>query len=110
MIVLFFAKHIIMEVSNSSLRIRRSKQQILDLLAVFETSDHSVQQFCQMHNINAVNFHKWRSRYQRNTDGKERTPGFAAINVASTPAMLFAEVNNIRIYQPVSASFLKELL
>lgn len=43
--------------------------------------------------------------------GPHPSPGFAEVMVRSTLAgTLFAEVNGIRIYQPVNASFLKELL
>jgi hypothetical protein len=99
-----------MEVSNHPVRNRRSKQQILDLLSVFENSNLTVQEFCSTHNINAGNFHKWTSRYKRNT-GTEKfiAGGFAAMNIVASHSGLFAEVNGIRIYQPVSASFLKEL-
>jgi hypothetical protein len=40
------------------------------------------------------------------------SPGFASVKVVdvSLPPSLFAEVNGIRIYQPVSAAFLKALV
>jgi hypothetical protein len=99
-----------MELSEAGSQRRRNKEQIMDLLRVFESSNFSVKEFCKTHKINAVNFHKRRSRYNVKTGGKKRISGFASVDVASPRSGLFAEVNGIRIYQPVSASFLKELL
>ena len=94
-----------------STRTRRSKQQIQDLLQEFERSKSTVTDFCKLHNISAGSFHKWKSRYRVNSVTLNRKSGFAKLNVsASTSSALFAEVNGIRIHQPVSASFLKELL
>jgi transposase-like protein len=99
-----------MELSQAGSRRRRNKEQILDLLRAFESSSLSVKEFCKTHNINAVNFHKWRSRYNLKAGGKKRISSFASVDIVSSRSGLFAEVNGIRIYQPVSASFLKELL
>ena len=93
------------------LRKRRSKHQIQDLLHEFIKSQSTVTDFCKHHNISAGSFHKWKSRYKVNAVTRDRKPGFAKLNVtASSSSSLFAEVNGIRLYQPVSASFLKELL
>ena len=67
-----------------------------------------------MHYISTGNFHKWKSRYKDDPVGKKKRPGFATFDIvslsqAASPG-LFAEVGRIKIYQPVSASFLKELL
>jgi hypothetical protein len=94
-----------------SKRARRSKKQILDLLHEFEKSGKTIADYCKLHNISTGNFRKWKSRYKINSTTSNRKYGFAKLNVsASTSSALFAEVNGIRIYQPVSASFLKELL
>jgi hypothetical protein len=96
-----------------SSRSRRSKQQIEDLLNEFERSKTTVKDFCRRHSINTGNFHKWRSRYKSLPVGKKNVSGFAAINVVDSTSVLpglFAEVKGIKIFQPVSASFLKELL
>ena len=98
-----------MEQTEVTTRRRRNKQQIIDLLNVFESSNLSVKEFCKTHNLNAVNFHKWRSRYNRKPVSKKKTPGFATVDIVPSRSGLFAEVNGIRIYQPVDASFLKEL-
>ena len=92
------------------LRPRRSKDQILELLDQFEKSTLPAKEFCLRHHINPAIFNKWKSRY-KSKPIKKTTSGFATIDVASSSTVaLFAEVKGIRIYQVVSASFLKELL
>ena len=95
-------------------RFRRSKQQIQDLLNVFEKSNLSVKDFCKEHSIHPANFHKWKTRYKPKSARKKNSSGFATLDIVSSPRIdlpgLFAEVKGIKIYQPVSASFLKELL
>ena len=96
-----------------SSRSRRSKQQIQDLLSEFNTSTGTVKEFCKLHNISAGKFHKWKSRYKAASGNKSKRSGFAKLDVMDASLLapaLFAEVKGIRIYQPVSASFLKELL
>lgn len=92
---------------------RRSKQQIQDLLIEFEKSNSTVKDFCRQRSINTANFHKWKSRYKSIPVTRKKAVGFATLEVndsLSTPQAVFAEVRGIRIFQPVSASFLKELL
>ena len=100
------------QVTQISSRSRRSKQQIKDLLHEFDKSTGTVNEFCKLHSISKGTFHKWKSRY-RLASGNTKRSGFAKLDVMdpSLPApALFAEVKGIRIYQPVTASFLKELL
>src|SRR5437762_3206027 len=103
-----------MEEANQIIsRRRRSMQQIQDLLMEFEKSKVTVKDFCKLHNMSTGNFHKWRSRYKSNLVSKKKVAGFATLDVVDSSMVLmglFAEVKGIRIYQPVSASFLKELL
>ena len=103
-----------MEHSNQIIsRTRRNKQQIQDLLNEFEQSNLSAKDFCKKHHISRPNFHKWKSRYTSNRVIKNKNAGFAAVEVVDSSTVLrglFAEVKGIRIYQPVSASFLRELL
>jgi hypothetical protein len=102
-----------MESNQISPRSRRSKQQIQDLLNEYEKSKLTVIAFCKLHRISAGNFHKWKSRYRDMRVHKKKTSGFAKVDVIdlSKPQMgLFAEIKGIKIFQPVSASFLKELL
>ena len=94
-------------------RIRRSKQQIEDLLNEFEKSGSRVKDFCKLHNISTGNFHKWKSRYKVVVVKKKTRFGFTKLDVVNSSLVapgLFAEVKGIKIYQPVSASFLKDLL
>lgn len=92
-------------------RIRRNTHQIHDLLKEFDEGNVSVALFCRKHSISNGTFYKWRSRYKRKTEKKIKGAGFAAVRIIpSLGPGLFAEVNGIKIYQPVAASYLKELL
>lgn len=86
---------------------RRSSKEIKELLALFGSSGLSAKQFCLTNAISETVFYKWRGRYRM----AEQKNAFIPLQVASCSSPgLFAEVNGIRIFQPVSASFLKELL
>jgi len=96
-----------------SSRRRGSKQQIQDLLNEFEKSNLTAKDFCKEHHISRPNFHKWKSRYRSKSTSRQKASGFTTldlVDVTPVSAGLFAEVKGIKIYQPVSASFLKELL
>ena len=86
--------------------------QIVELLEQFDKSNNTAAEFCRRHQINIASFHKWRSRYKPAAISSTTTPGFASVEVigAASSSSLFAEVNGIRIYQPVSAAFLKALV
>lgn len=94
---------------DNPVRSRRSRAEIMNLLDEFRKSNESVKAFCTKHHVSKASFHKWQSRYR----SKPALPGFAAIqitpSVANTSAALFAEIKGIKIYQPVVASYLKEL-
>lgn len=95
---------------QSSVRTRRTHQQIRELLAEFSTTGCTVKEFCAAHQISKATFHKWQSGSKVKSTGGPRA-GFAKVVVNSSSAnALFAEVNGIRFYQPVSASYLKELI
>lgn len=95
-----------MEQSNERvIRRRRSHAEILNLLSEYSKTNETVKQFCITRNINKASFHKWQSRYKT----KGSIGGFAPVQVTSSIA-LFAEVKGIKIYQPVTAAYLKELL
>jgi len=99
--------------SNSSTsRIRRTNQQIMDLLKEFLQSGLSVVEFGSLHNIHPATIGKWKSRYLNTKSDSADSGGFTRISITepSASSVLFAEVNGIKIFQPVSASFLKELL
>ena len=90
-------------------RYRRSKQQIQHLLNLFVKSNSGVKDFCKEHNISPANFHKWKSGYKSKSEGRKNISGFARVDIVPLPG-LFAEVNGIKLYQPVSAAYIKELL
>jgi len=94
------------------LRQRRTRQQILELLEQFEQAGSSVVAFCNQHQISRANFHKWKSRYKIIPQSVKPMPRFARVEVIPPvqSSALFAEIKGIRLYQPVSASYLKELL
>ena len=92
-------------------RIRRTQQQIDDLLSQYKESSVGVKEFCEMKGINPGNFHKWLSRRKAAGSNSTKPSGFSRVVLQSTPTdQLFAEVSGIRLYQPVSAAYLKELV
>lgn len=101
-----------MELSSKPVGTRRSKKQIVQLLNKFEESAVSIKEFCSEHSINPATFHKWQGRYKAGAkQQKTGACGFATLQISQSPtaSVLFAEVKGIRIYQPVAASYLKEL-
>lgn len=95
-----------MEVISSGRRRQfRSKSEILELLQQQQQSGLTIQAFCDQHSIPSGSFHNWKKKIS--TVNKESS-AFAPVQISSS-VTLFAEVNGIKIYQPVSAGFLKEL-
>jgi transposase len=98
------------QVNLSTHRPRRTIRQISALLANYKTSGLTVTEFCERHQVHKSNFYKWVSRYQEKSKSKKiQRSAFAKVQVTSSESLLFAEVNGIRIYQAVAASYLKEL-
>lgn len=91
-------------------RNRKTPEQIADILNKFAESGSTVKQFCEDHQIVAGTFHKWQNRVKIKSSKKLVHAGFAQIQVNPLVNSLFAEVKGLRIYQPVSAAYLKELL
>jgi len=96
-------------------RPRRSKEMIAELLIEYSGSGMTVAAFCAAKDIALSSFHKWQSKYKEQYQKPEEpVAGFAELQVVSScvhPASsLFAEVNGIRIFQPVAATYLKELI
>lgn len=96
---------------DQSNRSRRTSAEIKDLLESFSQSGMSAKAFCMLHSISEASYYKWRSRYANKSTSKENN----FVQLHETPdikngAMPFAEVKGIRIYQAVSASYLKELV
>ena len=100
------------EITDRVVKPRRTIGQIRSLLEEFEKSQVSVSTFCLTHNLCKGTFHKWCSRYK--TKKQHSGSGFAALKITSSPGQgsstLFAEVHGIKIYQPVTAGYLKELI
>lgn len=92
---------------------RRSRQEIMSLLDEFTKAGISVEEFCTGHCIGKSTFHKWQSRYNSKQD-QIGSQAFTDIEIISAGiqhcATLFAEVKGIKIYQAVTAAYLKELL
>lgn len=87
----------------------RSHSQILDLLREHLQSRLSVSAFCRDRMLAEGSFHNWKKRYGNEVSAAENSNGFARVQVESPVSGLFAEVKGIKIYQPVSAGYLKEL-
>jgi hypothetical protein len=101
------------QIVNKLPRVRRTQEQIKQLLEEFKNGDKKVSKFCELHRINNATFHKWQSRYKEKVQKKSKPGGFTKIKI-HTPdlnltGVLFAEVQGIKLYQPVTASYLKEL-
>ena len=97
---------------QQNLRIRRRSDEIKKLLNEFTDGGLTIKEFCIQHSITEAVFHMWRSRY---SDGLPNNKGgFVTLKQTGSGRAfndaLFAEVNGIRIYQVVSAGYLKELL
>lgn len=88
-------------------RLFRSKPAILELLREQQQSGLSIQTFCTQHSIPSGSFHNWKKKYGAG-DGLSAASSFVPVQI-KTSATLFAEVNGIKLYQPVSAGYLKEL-
>lgn len=98
---------------NKLVKSRRTITQIYSLLDEFEKSNADIPTFCTSHNICKATFHKWCSRYKMKPARQEGSYGFTTVQIkgsADSEVSLFAEVRGIKIYQPVTASYLKELL
>lgn len=91
-------------------RNRRTQEQIETLLIEFMKSGMTVREFCRQNNLSTGTFHKWQSRDKSKPVKISNGSGFSSLVINSSLPGLFAEVKGIRLYQPVSATFLKELL
>lgn len=98
-----------MNVSEKPKAHRRDASEIVSLIEQCGASGLTVSEFCGQHGLNKGTFHTWKKRY-RTFGWKQPRPGFVKLQVKQSMPGLFAEVNGIRLYQTVSASFLKELL
>ena len=91
----------------------RSEEAILNIIADYKKSKLTAKAFCIQNNIASATFHTWKRKYSRRSVKSAKPAGFAALQITTTPAVaepLFAAVNGIKIYQWVTAAYLKELL
>ena len=86
-------------------RLFRSKSVIVELLQQQQQSGLSIQAFCAQHSIPPGSFHNWKKKHGAGSVGSS---AFTPVQI-SPSVTLFAEVKGIRLYQPVSAGYLKEL-
>lgn len=93
---------------------RRSKSQMLELLGEYDKHPGmTVKAFCKVHQVNESSFYTARKRYVYAGKPVPKQAGFIAIpspGLSGSAGTLFAEVNGIRLYQAVSADYLKALL
>jgi hypothetical protein len=96
--------------ANKNAKVFRSKQEIERLLMEHAQSGLSVKAFCADLDIASGTFYYWKGKYAKGNVLIKKA-GFAPIEVVPSAGNgLFAEVGCIKIYQPVSAAYLKELL
>ena len=96
--------------NNNKTKVFRSNQEIEQLLIEHAQSDQSVKAFCANLNIAEGTFYHWKKKFSKDKVATKKA-GFAPIEIVPSAGNgLFAEVGGIKIYQPVSAAYLKELL
>jgi hypothetical protein len=89
----------------------RGKEKMFSTLDEYEKSNLSIKAFCARNNIAPGTFHYWKKKYSANTVNQDKQSGFAALHITTpSPAAIFAEVNDIKIYQWVEPAYLKALL
>lgn len=95
------------EKKEKAVRKFRGKAAILKLLQDQTQSGQSIKSFCNAQGVAEGTFHAWKHKY--GVGDASASAGFATIHIAPEPG-LFAMVGSIKIYQVVSAAYLKELL
>jgi hypothetical protein len=84
----------------------RGKSAIVNLLQEQSRSGQTIKTFCAAQGIAEGTFHNWKHKYGSEIEARS---GFATVQLIPEPG-LFAIVGGIKIYHPVSAAYLKELL
>lgn len=85
----------------------RRKDEIVKILQEQSESGQNIRSFCDARGIGCGTFHRWKQKFGK-SEAVARS-GFAPLHIMPEPG-LFATVGSIRIYQPVSAAYLKELM
>ncbi len=94
------------------------EQEMFALIAMQKASAMSVRDFCMHHGLSRPSYYYWQKRYRASQQaGHEEPDGFTLLKKEresllsqSHPGSLFAEYKGIKIYQQVSACFLRELI
>src|SRR5690606_42079910 len=97
-----------METVSKPSRHRRTAEEIRMIVEEFRASGQTMSAFCQQHGIPRNSLSRWADRDQ--LPHGNNPSGFAVLQVNGSTGSLLAEVHGIRSYQPVSATFLKELV
>lgn len=99
-------------------RATSKEQDMFALIAGFKASAMSVKDFCNHHRLSEPTYYYWQKKYRATQQGGNAKPGsFTLLKKdsdfmlpQSDPGALFAEYKGVKIYQQVSARFLKELI
>jgi hypothetical protein len=100
--------------TSKKIRVFRDEQSILQLLDECKKSNLSIKASCAAHGIPQGSFHNWKRKYDGSREEPDGPTGFSRLPIdpwlgLANPG-LFAEVKGIKIYQGVTAAYLKELL
>ena len=96
-----------------SAEVRRfgDKEKMFKMLHEYEKSNLAIKTFCLENNIAPGTFYYWKKKYNTRSVNQPTQSGFASLHITTpSPAAIFAEVHGIKIYQWVTAAYLKELL
>lgn len=92
----------------------RNQEHILSVLDEYKKSKLSIKAFCIEKDIASATFHNWKKKYNNHKLQPGKPKGFASLRITPSVGVsvpvIFAEVRGIKIYQPVTACYLKELL
>jgi len=89
---------------------------MFSLISEQAASEQSVKSFCIQHGIRPGSWFYWQKKYQqRNVEPNIDNDSFTLLQVRpdiipSHEVGLFAEYKGMKLYRPVPASFLKELI
>jgi len=92
------------------------EEYMFSLISEQLNSGRSVKSFCDQHNIQSSNWFYWQKKYQQHqasSNGNESSFTLLQITpdlITPDDSVIFAEYKGIKLYQQVSASFLRELI
>ena len=93
----------------------KKEDYMFSLIAEQVNSGHSIKSFCSQHGISTSTWFYWQKKYQqRNLESPNDKGSFTVLQIAPemnpVESNLFAEYKGMKIYHPVPAYFLKELI